>query len=72
MAVALKEEGHSYNAIAGALGAGYGTVYRDVNKSTYPGGQVDEPDRIVGLDEKSRPARREVEPEPRAAAVDKI
>lgn len=52
---ALREEGHSLGAIAGAVGVGKSTVFRDL--STVPDGTV--PDRITGLDGKSRPAKRE-------------
>lgn len=53
--VALAEAGHSNRAIAGALGVGETTVRRDL--STAPDGAV-RPERTVGKDGKSRPARR--------------
>lgn len=56
VAVRLRSDGHSYRAIAGALGVSHETIRKDtdptVNRLTV------EPDRIVGLDGKSRPARR--------------
>ena len=54
MVVALREEGHSLRAIAGAVGASHVQVKRDLATVT----QVTVPDRVVGLDGKSRPARR--------------
>jgi len=55
MEKALREEGHSLRAIAGAVGVGLGTVQRDL--ATVPPDTV--PDRVTGLDGKSRPSRRE-------------
>ena len=52
----LREQGHSLRAIAGAVGADQRTVQRDL--STAADAAV--PDRVVGLDGKSRPARRTV------------
>jgi site-specific DNA-methyltransferase (adenine-specific) len=52
---ALREEGHSLPAIAGALGVSHTQVARDLATCT----DVQVPDRITGLDGKSRPARRE-------------
>ena len=57
---ALREEGHSMRAIAGAVGVTKSQVERDL--STVPDGTV--PDRVTGLDGKTRPARREPKPEP--------
>lgn len=55
----LRQQGHSYRAIAGALGTSLGTVQRDL--ATVSPDTV--PDRITGLDGKSRPATRPVTPE---------
>jgi ParB-like chromosome segregation protein Spo0J len=51
---ALREQGHSLRAIAGAVGSSKSQVERDL--STVPDGTV--PERTVGLDGKSRPAKR--------------
>lgn len=56
VAAALRGQGHSLRAIAGALGVGKSTVERDL--ATVPSGTV--PERVTGLDGKSRPARRPV------------
>ena len=53
VSAALRQEGHSVRAIAGALGVGTSTVQRDL--STVPPGTV--PDHITGLDGRSRPAK---------------
>ena len=61
--VGLREQGHSLRAIAGAAGVDTKQVQRDlstVDMSTVP-------DRIVGLDGKSRPSRREPKPPPEDA-----
>jgi hypothetical protein len=55
--LALRQEGHSYRAIAGALGVSHVQVINDV-KSTAKQLAVELPERTVGLDGKSRPARR--------------
>jgi ParB-like chromosome segregation protein Spo0J len=60
VALALRREGHSYRAIAGALGVSKNTVQRDVDGPTVPRGTVEFPERIIGLDGKTRPARRTV------------
>jgi ParB-like chromosome segregation protein Spo0J len=52
----LREQGHSLPAIAGALGVHHTTVMRDL--TTCADAQV--PDRITGLDGKSRPSKRTV------------
>ena len=59
IALALRQEGHSERAIAGALGVSDSTVHRDLEhvRSTASCEAV-EPERIVGRDGKSRPARR--------------
>jgi len=62
VAVALREQGHSYRAIGGALGLGEATVRRDIVRATASGDAV-QPGRITGLDGKSRPAIRPT-PEP--------
>lgn len=54
MVVELREGGHSLRAIAGALGTSLGTVQRDL--ATVSPDTV--PDRVTGLDGKSRPSRR--------------
>ncbi len=53
----LRSEGHSRRAIAGAVGAGVATVHDDL--ATVRDRTV-EPDRVRGLDGKSRPSRRPV------------
>jgi len=53
----LRQQGHSTTAIAGALGVGQSTVSRDVAELTHAG-KLEQPDRVKGLDGKSRPARR--------------
>lgn len=64
VAVALRKEGHSYPAIAGALGVSHPTIMRDVaqHEATCPSVQV-QPAQVVGLDGKSRPATRPAPPE---------
>lgn len=54
MVAHLRAKGHSFRAIAGAVGATLGQVQRDL--STVSTDTV--PERVVGLDGKSRPARR--------------
>lgn len=49
--VALREEGHSQRAIAGALGVSQDTVSRDLEQVN---DTVQLPDRVTGLDGKSR------------------
>lgn len=53
----LREQGHSVRAIAAALKVGKSTVDRDVAELSRAG-QLEQPDRAVGLDGKSRPAKR--------------
>jgi hypothetical protein len=60
MARMLRSEGHSLRAIAGALGVTAGTVVNDL--ATVQDYTV--PDRIVGLDGKSRPSTRQPKPVP--------
>lgn len=55
----LRAEGMSTRAIASAVGIGRGTVHRDI-EATVPSGAVEQPERITGLDGKSRPASRTV------------
>lgn len=57
VALALRQEGHSYRAIAGALGVDAMTVRADI-LSTVEDSTVELPDRVTGLDGKSRPAKR--------------
>ncbi len=59
----LREQGHSYRAIGGALGVHDTTALRDMQKTTAAGAAVEEPEHITGLDGKVRPARRETKPE---------
>jgi hypothetical protein len=54
--VTLRQEGHSYRAIGGALGVNEKTARNDVNKSTAERSAVQQPDRVIGLDGKSYPA----------------
>ena len=58
--VALREEGHSFRAIGNALGVADTTALRDF-QSTAASAAV--PERIVGLDGRSRPARSSPDPE---------
>lgn len=53
---------HSQRAIAGALGVSRKVVRTDLANPTGPSGPVGQPERIIGLDGRSRPAT------PRAAA----
>jgi len=62
--VALKEAGHSNVAIAGALGVSEGQVRKDIKGIELRTGTKLGPDRTVGLDGKSRPARKEPKPPP--------
>jgi ParB-like chromosome segregation protein Spo0J len=62
--VALREEGHSLRAIAGAVGVkSTKTVRDDLAANCAPGAQL-VPERVTGLDGKSRPAMREKPPSP--------
>jgi ParB-like chromosome segregation protein Spo0J len=54
---ALREQGHSLRAIAGAVGASKSQVANDVGQLS-TGGQLATPARVVGRDGRSRPARR--------------
>jgi hypothetical protein len=53
----LREAGHSGRLIAGLLGVGKSVVFWDLDRLR-AAGLLDEPDRITGLDGKTRPARR--------------
>jgi ParB-like chromosome segregation protein Spo0J/SAM-dependent methyltransferase len=53
----LRTAGHSLRAIGGALGVSHPTVLADL-ESTGKSLPVEQPDRIVGRDGRSRPARR--------------
>lgn len=55
MVEALRTDGHSLRAIAGALGVDHKTVHRDLQRT---GEHAPVPERVVGLDGKSRPSRR--------------
>ena len=59
---ALKDEGHSNRAIAGALGVSEGQVRKDIAEVELRTGTQLGPERTVGLDGKVRPARREPKP----------
>ena len=52
----LREAGHSGRLIAGLLDVGKSTVFADFNRMR-AAGELDEPDRITGLDGRNRPAR---------------
>lgn len=54
VAVALRQDGHSLRAIAGALGTSKDTVARDLDS----GVSSETPEEVTGLDGKSYPARR--------------
>ncbi len=56
VAATLREQGHSLRAIAGALGVSDGTVRADLSTAQ----DYAVPERVTGLDGKSRPARRSV------------
>ncbi len=58
--VALRQDGHSARAIAGALGVSEATVRRDV-AATASVDAVAFPERVIGLDGKSRPSRQTVQ-----------
>jgi len=57
MATFLRSEGHSYRAIASALGIGKSQVAEDLAELSGTG-QLEEPEHIIGLSGKSYPARR--------------
>ena len=61
---ALREEGHSFRAIGGALGVSKSQAERDLKDELSHPGQFKEPERITGLDGKSRPALH-AKPEPK-------
>lgn len=56
MVAHLREQGHSYRAIAGALGTSLGAVQRDIAAGVST--DTPEPARVTGADGKSYPARR--------------
>jgi hypothetical protein len=62
--VALAEDGHSPAAIAGALGISRQQVAKDLQGAT----GCTLPDRVVGLDGKSYPSRREPKLPPQEAS----
>ena len=53
----LREAGHSQRAIAGLIGIGKSVVFSDLCRLR-AFGVLDEPERTIGLDGKTRPARR--------------
>ena len=57
METQLREQGWSYRRIGEKLNIGVNTARRDV-QSTVPNGTVDFPDRIIGKDNKERPATK--------------
>lgn len=57
----LRSNGHSIRAIAGALGVGKSTVDRDLDELSQAG-QLKQPERVTGMDGKSRPATRPAPP----------
>lgn len=57
----LRSGGHSLRAIAGAVGVGKDTVAKDLGQLSTDR-QLDTPERVVGLDGKSRPATRPTPP----------
>jgi site-specific DNA-methyltransferase (adenine-specific) len=64
IAAELRRQGHSYRAIGGALGVSHMQAKRDVGKSsTVTDVPVEQPDRVLGLDGKSRPATRTAKPD---------
>jgi transposase-like protein len=58
---ALRADGHSLRAIAGAVKVSKDTVAKDVRQLS-TGRQLAPPERVLGLDGKSRPASRQSEP----------
>lgn len=65
---ALREEGHSMRAIAGALGVSKGAIQNDIER----GVPASTPERVNGQDGKSYPAtRQKAEPERRGLRRDK-
>lgn len=58
----LREDGHSQRAIAGALGVSQSLVHKDLRQLN-TSNQLTEPNRVIGLDGKSRPASKP-KPEP--------
>ena len=54
--VALREEGHSTRAIAGALGVSKSLVHKDLKRDVSTGGHV--PAETTGLDGKTYPASK--------------
>lgn len=57
----LRQDGHSYPAIAGALGISVGTAHKDAQQP-FNGERLEQPERIVGRDGKSRPSTRPATP----------
>ena len=55
-AARLRQRGHSYRAIGEALGTSHTQIQRDVS-STGTDVPVEQPERVVGIDGKSRPAK---------------
>ncbi len=62
--VALREDGHSLRAIAGAVGVSQVQVLEDLRTVK----DLTVPDRTIGLDGKSRPSKRPQKPKPVVAA----
>ena len=59
VAVELRQQGHSYRAIGGALGVSHTQARKDVEAAQLESGfQLEQPDRVKGLDGKERPAAR--------------
>lgn len=63
-AARLRERGHSYRAIGEALGTSHTQARNDVATATGNDLPVEQPERVVGKDGRSRPAKR---PEPAPA-----
>lgn len=68
-AARLRQRGHSYRAIGEALGVSEGAVRKDVAAEELRTGTQLSPDRVVGIDGKSRPAKV-TERESRSTTVD--
>lgn len=60
VAAELRQQGHSLRAIGGALGVSDGTIRKDLAAEELRTGTQLAPERVMGLDGKSRPARRPV------------
>lgn len=58
VAVELRQQGHSYRAIGGALGVSHEQIRKDIQKGSGVNELTPEPVRALGLDGKFYPVRR--------------